>query len=218
MIKTYGQTPKQLFERPHPMKYNRRLSPRNAASLLSFAATVTADLDTVIGAKWAQIPGIAPASRIIYADYGPQKVSLWPAGENHVFGLKSGTACFLESSKSLEEDGKEPDLSVIETEAVIVGLDPIDGWLWQKKGAGETTSASTRGCPLLPLEWHKNGSDYVTSIASVSGTTTLYVGYASGKLKAFYFSLRGRRGDPKQRCVNRKRVVILLKIHFFTLF
>ena len=162
------------------------------------------------GSKWAQIPGIAPASRIIYADYGPQKVSLWPAGENHVFGLKSGTACFLESSKSLEEDGKEPDLSVIETEAVIVGLDPIDGWLWQKKGAGETTSASTRGCPLLPLEWHKNGSDYVTSIASVSGTTTLYVGYASGKLKAFYFSLRGRRGDPKQRFVNRERVVLNL--------
>ena len=169
MIKTYGQTPKQLFDRPHPKKKNIRPS----------TTTILAELDTVVGAKWAQAVGVVP-SAIVFSDYGRHAVSLCSVGGDEdcsVFGLRPGTACLL--------DGRKDSGGV-----VILGLDPIDGWAisWLKKGE--------KSRPLLPLEWQ---SDNVTSIASVPGTTTLWVGYNSGKLKAFCFNLQQQPQPQSQQ-------------------
>ena len=173
MIRTYGQTPKQLFERPHPMK---------KAGMNTHQPDLFAELDSVQGAKWAKVAGIGSTS-ITFADYGRQRVSLWTSSSgDRMFGLQPGTACLVDFTKS--SDGKESDLSAA-AGVVILSLDPIDGWLWLKRG-------ETARRPLLPLE---QPSDCVTSIASVSGATTLYVGYASGKLKAFCFNLHP--ADPK---------------------
>ena len=178
MIRTYGQTPKQLFERPHPMK---------KAGMNPHQPDLFAELDSVQGAKWAKVAGMGSTS-ITFADYGRQRVSLWTSSSgDRMFGLQPGTACLVDFTKS--SDGKESDLSAA-AGAVILSLDPIDGWLWLKRG-------ETARRPLLPLE---QPSDCVTSIASVSGTTTLYVGYASGKLKAFCFNLHPP--DPKSLQLN----------------
>ena len=63
MIKTYGQTPKQLFEQPHPKKKIVKSSQSDPDLLV--------DLDSVQGTKWARVAGLG-SSQITFADYGRQ--------------------------------------------------------------------------------------------------------------------------------------------------
>ena len=54
MIKTYGQTPKQLFKTPHPMVHKTLTSPRKPSPDSNPSARV---LDHVVGLQWGSYVG-----------------------------------------------------------------------------------------------------------------------------------------------------------------
>lgn len=54
MIKTYGQTPKQLFKSPHPMVHKTLTSPRKASIDSDHSTRV---LDHIVGLQWGSYVG-----------------------------------------------------------------------------------------------------------------------------------------------------------------
>ena len=57
MIKTYGQTPKQLFKSAHPMVHKNLTSPRKRKSSSPASNPAPRDLDNVVGLRWGTYVG-----------------------------------------------------------------------------------------------------------------------------------------------------------------
>lgn len=152
MIRTYGQTPKQLFDRPHPM---RQLGPKNDDD----ESTLTDS--TVSGLKWGHAVKI---TTVVYTDK-LVPLSLVAVGQDRVIGLPPSQVCLVQYNK-------DPSLPA---GACTIGL--YRGWAvaWLKK--------AEKPRPLLRLE-HEVG-DRVVRLATTPGLSTVWVGYASGKLTAF---------------------------------
>lgn len=91
MIKTYGQTPKQLFKKPHPMvqknwtEVNKENDPPDMVKVL----------DSVIGLKWGDYVGSPEHSdpAIVWRGFQSKKVDSFLALEtNEVYGLAKKSA------------------------------------------------------------------------------------------------------------------------------
>ena len=114
MIKTYGQTPKQLFSRPHPMPYIRLTAHEKIATL---PLTTTAN---VMGLKWGHIVGISSPSTQVFGDFA-SRVSLMPLSRNRMLGIphKGAVSLFHRSSSSSKGEQQR---------ACVISLDPTTGW------------------------------------------------------------------------------------------
>jgi hypothetical protein len=164
MIKTYGQTPKQLFERPHPM-VQIRLTPTSRSSPTSWP------VETVRGLQWGNIVGLNNPIKV-FCDKS-SCVQLMPISNDLVFGLGHNSTALVKFGASLAGQA-----SPMPAGACILDQDPSTGWAmaWLKKGAPPK--------PLFPLD--QGCGDRATKISSVPGLSTFWVGFSSGKLKSFH--------------------------------
>ena len=86
MIRTYGQTPKQLFTRPHPM-INKNWARGRARE---DPPHVPRALDRVLGLRWGRYVGSpsVPQPKIVWRGRGAARVAAFAALDNHeVHGL-----------------------------------------------------------------------------------------------------------------------------------
>ena len=192
MIKTYGQTPKQLFDRPHPMARCFKLS---AGSNRGLSQMTRLDLplptiDTITaGLKWGNVIGIVRHERV-FADFseaaaedsssrGP--VALTSVSQDRVFGLKPFSVALIKFAQlqpqSFNGAGGLQMTASAASGACIIHQDPITGWAeaWIKKN--EMPKA------LVPLK-SNGGTDHATAMANAPGSSLVWIGYQSGKLTA----------------------------------
>ena len=92
MIKTYGQTPKQLFSRPHPMPHIRLTTSEKVEEKDSTAANV-------MGLKWGHIVGISSPSTQVFGDFAT-RVSLMPLSRDRMLGSPFGAISLFHHSKA----------------------------------------------------------------------------------------------------------------------
>lgn len=164
MIKTYGQTPKQLFTRPHPMLKKMHLKVRRQLS-----AILDNPVETCVGLRMGNIVGHEKPTKV-FADFSHQ-VTLMSVSHDRVFGLKPGSLGIVKFAQCFNYGQVDP----LPAGACIIHQDPFTGWAkaWLKRGE--------RPQPLLPL---KNA----TCMASVPGLSTFWVGHTSGMVQAVTFA------------------------------
>ncbi len=181
MIKTYGQTPKQLFQRPHPMVHIRLTSQR-------LHMGHTHPIETVDGLHWGHYVGAPnlPPPRKVFCQVTSRKeaVTFLPIAGDRVFGLHRDSTAIVTFASGLttapgnasSQNNSSP------TGACLLGYDKMSGWVkaWVKKGTSPNL--------MFPLE--RGGEDLKFAIAP--GTSTLWVGHGCGKVKTF-----GVNFDPR---------------------
>ncbi len=173
MIKTYGQTPKQLFQRPHPMVHIR---------LNTQTAQNANPVDTVEGLKWGHFvgtPSLATPKKV-FSLSTTEPVSLVAVSGDRMFGLHMNSVVIVTfastpavgppSIASSRSSNSNP------TGACLIGYDESSGWVkaWIKKGLGPT--------PLFPVD--KDGSEMRFAVSP--GTSTLWAADTSGKVKVYH--------------------------------
>ena len=98
MIKTYGQTPKQLFTRPHPM-INKNWTKARASE---DPTHVPRALDNVAGLRWGRYVGSPslPEPKVVWRGRGAAEVAAFAALDNHeVFGLPAKAGLIVRYSQ-----------------------------------------------------------------------------------------------------------------------
>ena len=189
MIKTYGQTPKQLFDRPHPMARCFKLSAGSNQGLSQMTRLdlplPTSDSITA-GLKWGNVIGIVRHERV-FADFseaaedsrGP--VALTSVSQDRVFGLKPFSVALIKFAQlqpqSFNGAGGLQMTASAASGACIIHQDPITGWAeaWLKKNKMPKA--------LVPLK-SNGGTDHATAMANAPGSSLVWIGYQSGKLTA----------------------------------
>ena len=185
MIKTYGQTPKQLFSRPHPMPYIRLTTSEKVekdSSLQALPAlTTTAN---VMGLKWGHIVGISSPSTQVFGDFAT-RVSLMPLSRDRMLGSPFGAISLFHHSKAAQYSRLKTsgDHLLHPSGACLVSLDPDTGWLvaYLKKG-------QRRPQYLLPLRSSYH-SDPISCMHSIPDEKIFWIGQESGKMLAISYSL-----------------------------
>ena len=175
MIKTYGQTPKQLFWRPHPMPYIRLTTHEKIATL---PLTTTAN---VMGLKWGHIVGISSPSTQVFGDFAT-RVSLMPLSRNRMLGIPhKGAVSLFHGSSSSSNSSSKGEQQQPTGRACVISLDPTTGWAMAHLKRG------TQPRFLLPLS--NQSSDRVTCVHSIPDVSSFWIGHSSGKLTAITYSL-----------------------------
>ena len=189
MIKTYGQTPKQLFDRPHPMARCFKLSAVGSQMTRLDLPLPTSDNITA-GLKWGNVIGIVRHERV-FADFsevpgaedsssrGP--VVLTSVSQDRVFGLKPFSVALIKFAQLQPQSfnsagGGQQMTASAASGACIIYQDPITGWAeaWLKKNKMPQA--------LVPLTSNGGGIDHVTAMANAPGSSLVWIGYKSGKL------------------------------------
>ncbi len=162
MIQLYGQTPKQLFDRPHPMRQSQ---------ISSKSLQQPQVLDSVIGLRFGK------AFRLDHQVFADQlkPLSLVPVCQNRVFGLRPGHVCLIRFGTTDKEA-----LAAVATGACVIGVSRGWAMAWLKNGESPR--------PILNLE---ADGDRVVCLASDPGLATVWAGYKSGKLTAFNLGFAG---------------------------
>ena len=173
MIRTFGQTPKQLFDRPHPKRKIRTASVGHQEPMSL--------IDTVVGLHLGDVVGLSPLTQRIYAaSDGHNPVVLLPVGRDRMFGLPPDHNCLIRFGRQTS-----PSDDFLPTGACLIGLNPETGWAQAWLRTGEAPR------PILPLESAHNG-DRVISSSCTPGSDTLFFGYQSGKLLAVTLQLESQ--------------------------
>ena len=175
MIKTYGQTPKQLFSRPHPMPFIRLTATEKIASL---PLTTTAN---VMGLKWGHIVGISSSSTQVFGDFAT-RVSLMPLSRDRMLGAPFGAISLFLHTKGSQSSKTSAGVEQLPSGACVISPDPSTGWLvaYLKKGA--------RPRYLLPVR-SSFYSDTVSCMHSIPDEKVFWIGHESGKVTAVSYCL-----------------------------
>ena len=100
MIKTYGQTPKQLFTRPHPM-INKNWTKGRARE---DPPHVPRAVDSVVGLRWGRYVGSPSLQepKVVWRGRGAAEVARFAALDNHeVFGLPARAGLIVRYSQDV---------------------------------------------------------------------------------------------------------------------
>ena len=200
MIKTYGQTPKQIFKKSHPMAHSRPMKPERSESSLGLPMPT----DTCIGIKWGDIVGIARHEKV-FSDFSGQ-VNL-TTSQDCVFGLKpSASVAFMAFIKFTQ---KNIEGEVMPLGTCIIHQDPISGWVNAYLNKGQKPKG------LWPLS---NGKDKVTVLKTCENSNVVWIGYESGKLTALdiEFEIKVsilRINMARQECVRLR--ILLSQVQFY---
>ena len=182
MIQTYGQTPKQLFDKPHPKKKKiRKISAAASAKAsydnsLQLSVLPSTPCDTCTGLRWGNIVGLVPHEKVFHEFSG--QVALTSVSQDRVFGLKPGSVALIKFAHGLNGQ-----MESIPSGVCIIHQDPITGMAnaWMKKGQNPKA--------LMPLTY---GKDKVTAMASSPGQNSVWIGYESGRLLALHFEFESK--------------------------
>ena len=107
MIKTYGQTPKQLFTRPHPM-INKNWTKGRAREDPPHAPRA---VDNVVGLRWGRYVGSPSLQepKVVWRGRGAAEVAAFAALDNHeVFGLPGKAGLIVRYSQDAASSTMSP--------------------------------------------------------------------------------------------------------------
>ncbi|XP_071440474.1 lysosomal-trafficking regulator isoform X2 [Hetaerina americana] len=178
MIKTYGQTPRQLFRSAHPMVVQTLLSKASSVSVPSV-------LPSVRGLQWGSYVGSPadPPPRVVWRQQHRSAVAtLIPLITNDVFGLAPLTSILLCY-------GKSKGLSMLNTACV--------------QGAALVTWGHSDGIVRIKLRkeqppWpvmRSSNLDPIWICGSVPDCCQLWVGHSSGKLVVYKYNFCPLKGQ-----------------------
>ncbi|KAJ8668849.1 hypothetical protein QAD02_000108 [Eretmocerus hayati] len=166
MIKTYGQTPAQLFKAAHPLPIQ---------NLSATAPTnVPRVIDGVDGIRWGNYVG-APGNEPVVCWKHKHRLllaSLVPLSTGDVFGLPSYTTLILAYSK-------DKSTSMLSSTSVLGAA--LASW---KSTDGIARLKTKKEQPPRPLI-RSSGLDPVTMLKSSPDCGQLWVGYASGRIVVY---------------------------------
>ncbi|TRY64090.1 hypothetical protein TCAL_10775 [Tigriopus californicus] len=177
MIKTYGQTPKQLFKQPHPLT-TIEWSKRNQINNNNIASrTVPQVMDHIKGVRWGSYVGSPSQSspRIESRSIKNGVVSkLVISNSNEIFGLSDHAALLIKYSN---EGSFVPYVPSLLLGAALVQADPNEGHLRAK---------IKRTAPAEIVK-HFPRSDTITQLASDPSSGQIWVAFKSGKIVAISY-------------------------------
>lgn len=186
MVRTYGQTPRQLFKTPHPM----------CVQSLIINKTSSSTHCNVKGIQWGTYVGspTEPSPTIVYKhQHRLPVISLIPLLTNDVFGLAPSTTLLLTYSKSKSLTLISPTTGNSSTSSVsganngnlcvhgaaIVFWGHADGVLRVKM---------KRDLPPCPIARPPGSSwDVITRCTSAPDTNQLWIGYSSGRILVYKY-------------------------------
>lgn len=169
MVKTYGQTPKQLFKTPHPFVMQ---------SLFTESTSYENVVAEVKGLKWGCYVGspAEPEPVIILKQQcqGKEIVGLLvPLSTNDVLGLPSLSTCLLQYSK-------EKGMGIVNSNGIRAAL---VSWGYSD---GVIRIKLRKDGPIIPLVSMPQ-VDPVTICVSEPGCNHLWIGHKSGNLTVYKF-------------------------------
>nr|CAD7400993.1 unnamed protein product [Timema cristinae] len=182
MVRTYGQTPRQLFRAAHPMVV-QSLSSRTST------LSVPEVIEGVKGLTWGSYVGspAEPYPSVVWKQHHKTPVSsLVPLLTNDVFGLAPNTSILLSYSK-------ERGVSIMNTTSVL--------------GAALVTWGHSDGVVRVKLKKEQppwpiikaTGLDPICLCASAPDCNQLWVAHWSGKILVYQFQFNPTRGQLEFR-------------------
>ncbi|XP_054259566.1 lysosomal-trafficking regulator isoform X2 [Macrosteles quadrilineatus] len=177
MVKTYGQTPRQLFRASHPMVV-QALVPKT---------TAVASLPGVKGVSWGNYvgsPSDSSPSVIWQQQHRTPVASLIPLLTNDVFGLAPSTALLLAYSK-------EKTLSLVATGGMCVLGAALVSW---GHPDGILRAKLRKEQPPYPAIRPPRCGGPVTQCVSVPDCNQLWLGYTSGKILVYRYKFKPSKG------------------------
>ena len=191
MVKTYGQTPKQLFKTPHPMPI-RSLQNSDSISHLSLPHLTNAysygyNYKEVKGLKWGYFPGSPNESepvilfRQLLSNTKEIISYLAPLPTNDIIGIPDNTTCLLHLSKNKE------GWNFNGCRIALISWGYSDGII-RIKLKNES--------PMLPL-YTISLLDPVTICASELGCNNLWMGHSSGNITVYKFKFASDQDHVK---------------------
>ncbi|KAJ8308471.1 hypothetical protein KUTeg_013345 [Tegillarca granosa] len=192
MVKTYGQTPKQLFRNPHPQRVTSQSldNPVSSGVLTqlfqnSFSASTQMDqghlpyikspLNTVTGLKWGSYvgsPHLPPPTVVWQEKFESSVASLEASPTGDVFGVGADSFCLMMHSK-------QKVLRVFNSTDVVWAA--IISW---KHPDGILRIKNHKEKPLVNF-MHESPTDLVTCCASLPDCRLLFVGGSSGLITIY---------------------------------
>ncbi|XP_068085277.1 lysosomal-trafficking regulator [Anabrus simplex] len=177
MVKTYGQTPRQLFRSAHPMVV-QSLSSRTALQ------SVREVIPTVKGLRWGSYVG-SPADSdpvVVWKHQHRNPVAtLVPLLTNDVFGLAPQTSLLLCYSK-------EKGLSMVNTTSVLGAA--LVTWGHSDSIVRVKLKKEQPPWPII----RSSGLDPICICASMPDCNQLWIGHLSGKLVVYEYKFDPSRG------------------------
>ncbi|XP_057327101.1 lysosomal-trafficking regulator [Microplitis mediator] len=174
MVKTYGQTPAQLFTAAHPLPCNVLMNSSNSPAY----NTIPPVIEGVTGIKWGYYVG-APGNEPVLCwkhKHRVPMVSLIPLTTGDVFGLPACTALLIGYNN---EKGGNMVNSTTVLGAALASWDNNDGIIRLK---------SKKEQPPKPL-MKSSGFDPITVLGSAADCGQLWIGYMSGKIMVYSYSI-----------------------------
>ncbi|XP_061172369.1 lysosomal-trafficking regulator-like isoform X2 [Saccostrea echinata] len=178
MVKTYGQTPKQLFKWPHPQRNSQQDTPNIISQLFSTTSYLAepSPLASVNGMKWGVYVGsrnLAPPEIIWQGRYNAVVASLtaFPTGE--VFGVGEKCHCLTMLSKQ--------KVSTIYNSTDVIWAAILD---WKEADGILRIRQVKKENPPINLLSH-SPFEQVTCCASVPDCRLLFVGGTSGTITIY---------------------------------
>ncbi|XP_074102061.1 lysosomal-trafficking regulator mauve isoform X2 [Cotesia typhae] len=174
MVRTYGQTPAQLFTAAHPLPCNVML---NSSNSLAYN-TIPPVIEGVAGIKWGNYVG-APGNEPVLCwkhKHRVPMVSLIPLTTGEVFGLPVCTSLLIGYNN---EKGGNMVNSTTVSGAALASWDNNDGIIRLK---------SKKEQPPKPL-MKSSGFDPITVLGSAADCGQLWIGYMSGKIMVYSYTI-----------------------------
>ncbi|XP_046739126.1 lysosomal-trafficking regulator isoform X2 [Diprion similis] len=171
MVRTYGQTPAQLFRAAHPLAIQN-------LGTSSPSGSIPIVIEGVAGIKWGNYVG-APGNEPVLCwkhKHRSPLVSLVPLSTGDVFGLPNLTALLLGYSK---EKGASMLSGASVLGAALASWGGTDGIARLK---------SKKEQPPRPL-LRSSGLDPITILASVPDCGQLWAGHLSGRISVYSYSV-----------------------------